>query len=274
MAPVRAIVTGLTLPEALRADGDGLFFSDAAAGGVHRWSEAGVETVVPKRRGVGGLVPHSEGGIVISGRDLVHVKDGVTRTVFAVEGALGLNDLTTDREGAVYVGSLRMDWAHPEQGRPGEVWRVSQGGDPEAVVEGIQYPNGIGFSPDGSVAYIADYVGAAVHRVEVSERGLVGRRLLATLEAGNADGLAVDSQGCVWVATGKGGSFDCFDPEGRLVDRLRPPASFAVTLCFGGADRRDLYLATADNSAEPRLGGTIFKARSAVAGLPLAAARV
>jgi hypothetical protein len=40
-----------------------------------------IETVVPKRRGVGGILLHADEGIVISGRDLSHVKDGETRTI-------------------------------------------------------------------------------------------------------------------------------------------------------------------------------------------------
>jgi sugar lactone lactonase YvrE len=39
-----------------------------------------------------------------------------------------------------------------------------------------------------------------------------------------------------------------------------------VTLCFGGEDGRDLYLATAGNSEDPEKLGTIFWLRSEVAG--------
>lgn len=261
MVRVRALVEGLRLPEALRSDGGGLYFSDAAAGGVYRWTEAGVETVVPKRRGVGGLALHADGGVVVSGRTLVHVRDGETRELFAAEGALGLNDLTTDREGQVLVGALRMDWAAPGDGRPGEVWRVGPGGA-QVLADGIRYPNGMGLSPDGSTLYVADFVGACVHAVDVATGE---RRTLARLERGNADGLAVDALGRVWVGTGPGDSFDAFDPTGALVERLPAPASFAVTLTFGAEDPHDLFLAA---------GGAIFRTRSEVPGLAVGPARV
>ncbi len=258
---MRKLVDGLQLPEALRAHGRALYFSDAAAGGVYRWTEQGVETVVPKRRGVGGLVLHAEGGIVITGRTLIHVRDGETRELFAAEGAFGLNDLTTDDVGQVLVGTLRMDWADPAAGRPGEVWRVSRHGG-EVLVSGVQYPNGMGLSPDRRTLYVADFVGACVHAVDMASRE---RRVLATLERGNADGLAVDAAGRIWVATGSGNTFDVFDPDGELVDRVPAPQPFAVTLCFGDDDAHDLYLAA---------GGAIFHTRSDIPGLPAARARV
>jgi sugar lactone lactonase YvrE len=261
MMRMRALVTGLQLPEALRSDGDGLYFSDAAAGGVYRWTEAGVATVIPKRRGVGGLALHADGGIVVSGRTLIHVRDGDTRELFAPEGALGVNDLTTDTEGRILVGTLRMNWAEPEAGRPGELWRIGLA-EKQLLSDGIQYPNGMAFSPDGRTLFVADFVGACVHAVDVETWR---RRLFAKLEKGNADGLAVDASGRVWVATGPGDSFDIFNPTGDLVDRVMPPQKFAVTLCFGTRDPHDLYLAT---------GSTIFLTRSDIPGLAAGPARV
>jgi sugar lactone lactonase YvrE len=269
---MEAIVSGLVLPEALRFIDGFLYFSDAAAGGVYRWCRAGVETVVPKRRGVGGLAPHSKGGIVITGRNLIHVGPEGTRTLFAADGARGLNDLTTDAAGRVYVGTLRMDWARPAEGSHGEVWRVDGEGSAVPLLEPVGYPNGTAFSPDGERIYVADFVGACVHVAALKNGSVVARSVLARLDSGNADGLAVDEEGCVWVATGSGGAFHRYSPDGHLLDRLETPAPFAVTLCFGGGDDRDLYLATAGNGPGP--SGSIFKLRSSVAGVPLNPATV
>lgn len=265
-AGFETIAGGYSLPEGLRWNDSRLFFADAVAGGVYSWSEGrGADTVIPKRRGVGGIAVGVDGGLVVTGRNLLHVLNGETRVLFDPPGARGLNDLTVDSAGDVLVGVLRMDWRDPASGDPGEVWRVAPGLDPVVEAGPIAYPNGLGFSPDGTLLYIADYVGA---QVLVSD---VGRseppRLFAALDRGNADGLAVDSEGGVWVATGPGGSFDRFDPAGRLSGRIDPPATFAVTLCFGGGDGRELYLGTADNSERPELRGTIFRTRSEVPGL-------
>src|SRR5712692_2608555 len=127
---METLVFGYGLVEAPRVDDAGrVYFSDVLGGGVYRWSADGsVATVVPKRRGVGGLVLHADGGVVISGKDLSHVRDGQTRVLLSVAGAVGFNDLTTDAAGRVYVGSLRSSAFESGPRTPGELWRVDADG--------------------------------------------------------------------------------------------------------------------------------------------------
>jgi sugar lactone lactonase YvrE len=52
-----------------------IFFSDVM-GGVYRWADGeGVSTVVPSRRGVGGIALHVDGGLLVTGRELLHVRE-------------------------------------------------------------------------------------------------------------------------------------------------------------------------------------------------------
>src|SRR3977135_3078224 len=80
---VDVLVDGYQLVEGPRVDGDGnVWFTEVLGGGVPRGSPTTntVETVVPKRRGVGGLALHAAGGVVVSGRDITHVQpDGTNR---------------------------------------------------------------------------------------------------------------------------------------------------------------------------------------------------
>ncbi|HWN59282.1 MAG TPA: SMP-30/gluconolactonase/LRE family protein, partial [Streptosporangiaceae bacterium] len=175
------LAAGFILPEALRADGDRLYFSDAAAGGVYRLEQGVVELVLPKRRGVGGLVIHEDGGLVITGRDLVHVRDGETRRIFAADGALGLNDLVTESSGAVLVGSLRMDWRDPSAGSPGEVYRIDPKGGHEILAGDVQYPNGIGLDGQAQLLYVADFVGRRVFEFQLEGGRVVGKKVLVEI---------------------------------------------------------------------------------------------
>src|SRR5262245_14607313 len=104
------LASGYGLVEGPNEDAAGaIVFSDVLGGGVHRVDPSGaVSTVVPKRRGVGGIALHADGGVVCSGRDIVHVRDGVTRTLFGIPGLPGWNDLCTDAAGRVYAGALRF----------------------------------------------------------------------------------------------------------------------------------------------------------------------
>src|SRR5258706_9522126 len=104
------LASGYGRVEGPAIDTDGsLLFSDVLGGGVYRRSPAGaIETVVPKRRGVGGIALHAHGGIVCSGRDIVHVHNGETRTLLHIDGVAGWNDIATDAGGRVYGGALRF----------------------------------------------------------------------------------------------------------------------------------------------------------------------
>jgi sugar lactone lactonase YvrE len=98
--------------------------------------------------------------------------------------------------------------------------------------------------------------------------------VLATVPRGNPDGLAVDETGCVWVALGGGGAIARFTPTGALDAVLEVPSPFVASLCFGGADRHDLYVATMGNTDDPSRGGTLFRTRVDIPGLVASPARV
>jgi gluconolactonase len=267
---MEALASGYGLLEAPTADGEGnVYFSDVLGGGVHRWSPEGeLELVLPKRRGIGGMLLHADGGLVVSGRDVVHVKDEETRTLLALEGVTGFNDMAADAEGRVYAGALRFMPFGGEEPVPGEVWRIDAEGRAVELFGGIDWANGIGFSPDGRTIYTSDYAHGIVLAHELNDDGASNRRVFARSPSGGADGLAVDERGGVWVALGQGGGVGRFAPDGSLDHVLDVPASFVSSVCFGGEDLRDLYVTTADNSDDPDAGGTLFRTRVDVPGLP------
>ena len=252
------LASGYSLLEAPVWDGaGGVYFSDVLQGGVRRWSNAGVEDVVPKRRGIGGMCLHADGGLVVSGREVVHLRDGEQRVLLGeMDGVTGYNDLGTDAEGSVYAGALRFSPFKGEAAVPGQVWKVD-GAGATLVLEGIDWPNGIGFSPDGSTMYACDYAHATVRSADGD--------VFARSPAGSADGLAVDERGGVWVAMGEAGAIARFEPDGSLDRTMDVPAEFVSSLCFGGHDMRDVYVTTI---------GALLHGRSDVPGVPVPPATV
>ncbi|UCE87203.1 MAG: SMP-30/gluconolactonase/LRE family protein [Deltaproteobacteria bacterium] len=276
---LETLAWGYGLIEGPRADAaGGLYFSDVTRGGVYRRErDGGVATVVPKRRGVGGIALHRDGGLVISGRDVCHVRAGATRILLErPPGVGGFNDLFTDAAGRVYVGSLRSDpFDLGREREAGELYRIDPGGAWVALYGDVGLSNGIGFSPDGAILYHADSAAGQILAHEVDADGRTSnRRVFASLEGGAPDGLAVDAQGGVWVASFGGGAVHRFTPDGARDRRIAIPASHVTSLCFGGADGCDLYVVSADNTERPERGGTIFRARSEIPGLPAPPARV
>ena len=267
---------GYGLIEGPRVDGAGnLYFSDVTNGGVYRRRPDGsVDTVVPKRRGVGGIALHADGGLVISGKNICHVKDGATRVLFTRDDAPGFNDLFTDAQGRVYTGTMKSDPFKLEGERiAGECWRIDAEGTVTQLYGGVSLTNGIGFAPDGKTIYHSDTARACVLVHELDAAGRATPKTPIRVEGG-PDGLAVDAEGGIWVALYRAGAVQRYLPNGKPDARLEVPARAVTSLCFGGADLRDLYVVSADNAADPARGGSIFRTRSGVAGLPAPLARI
>lgn len=276
MADLEALAWGYGLLEGPRCDARGnLFFSDVPNGGVYQLAPDGsVTTAVPKRRGVGGIALHEKGGLVLGGRNVCHVLDGETRVVFQPDS--GLNDLFVDAGGQVIFGTLRSD-PNASGGRsPGECWRIEAEGEAVQLYPDVALSNGIGLSPDGGTIYHSDTEvnGVWAHDYEAGG-GVANRRFLVQSADLQPDGLAVDEEGNVWVADVSGSrAVRVFSPTGEEVARVAVPSRMVTSLCFGGADRRDVYIVTADNTQHHDRAGTVFRTRSDVAGCPVALATV
>lgn len=271
------LATGYGLVEGPNEDPQGgIVFSDVLGGGIYRVDPSGaVETLVPKRRGVGGIALHADGGVVCSGRDIVHVRDGVTRTLFSIPGLPGWNDLCTDASGRVYAGALRFAvFDRDATPVPGECHRIDAEGSATLLYGGVLHANGIGFSPDGRTLYHSDTRAGVIFVHEIDRAGnATGRRTWA-MSGGQPDGLAVDVAGGVWVASAGGSRVDRYLPTGRVERSLAVPAQIVTSVCFAGTDRRDLIVTTADHSEKPELRGCVLRTRVDVAGVPVHPARI
>ena len=273
LGDVEAVEAVLRAPHGLlegprfAADGE-LVFSDVIAGGLWACAADGtLRELLPKRRGIGGVVAHADGGWVLSGRTVLHLEPGgAQHELLADEDVLGYNDLGTTADGELLAGALRYRALAGEDPRPGQLVVLEEGG-PRVLTEDVIWPNGIGTSPDGTTIYLSDYARKIVLAVD-RESGAAGE--FARAPSGSADGLAVDTEGGVWIALAEGGGVARFYPDGRLHEVVDVPATLVSSLSFGGPDMRDVLITTADNEVQPELGGTLLRARSEIAGLPLA----
>jgi xylono-1,5-lactonase len=275
---LETLAYGYGLIEGPRVDSnDNLYFSDVPNGGVYRRSPNGeVSIAVPKRRGVGGIALHADGGVVVSGKNICHVKDGQTRILFQRDDIPGFNDIFTDSAGRVYVGSLRSDPFKEGARTPGELWRIEGEGKVTEMYGNVGLTNGIGFSPGEKIIYHADSSGPHLIVHDVAANGaMTNRRTIAQMTGGTIpDGICVDEAGCIWVAVYGGRCVTRYTPEGKLDRKIDVPAKAVTSVCFGGKDRRDLYIVTADNTEVPDRKGTIFRTRTETPGVTVPLARV
>jgi sugar lactone lactonase YvrE len=246
---------------------------DPATGRVaRRGLDAKVSAVVP--RAGGGLAFALPDGIWVAEND-----DGPLAHVAAIEAddpATRLNDAKCDPRGRLWVGSMADD----ERPGAGSLYRVEPGGRPDPVLTGLTISNGIAWSPDERRMYFID---SATSRVDVLDYdpatgAATGRRPLLEIpeDAGVPDGMTVDAEGCLWVATWDGWSVRRYTPNGRLDRVIRLPTARVTSCAFGGEGLSDLYVSTARHglsgaqlAAQPLAGG-LFAVRPGVGGLPAA----
>jgi gluconolactonase len=274
------LVEGRGLLEAARWYPEyGLLFSDMTLGGVYRLEAAGKEPeiVIPHRKGIGGLVAHRDGGLVVAGRNVAH-KDGEhTGTVCEKRSdEQFFNDLTADRQGRLYVGSVALDPTGGQPRGPGRLYRIGLDGTTDVLAEDITVSNGLGVSPADDVLYHVDTHRKTVWAYRTGPDTGERRAFVETGEyPGVPDGLAVADDGSVWVALAGGGVVVGWDASAARVGEVGVPQELVTSVTFGDPDGHTLYILTGcdDEHPDPR-GGCVYTVRSERRGLPGARAAV
>jgi len=181
--------------------------------------------------------------------------------------ALRMNDAKCDSAGRFWAGSTELSF---EPGRGAlHCWDPQHG--VRTVVEGLTLPNGLGWSPDDTVFYLADSMRHVVLTAEFDVRtGTLGTlRELIHIDGGLPDGLCVDEDGCLWLAVWGAAEVRRYDPRGRRLATVRFPVSQPSSCAFG-ADGV-LFVTSAiegtDAAREP-LAGSVFAVDVGVCGVP------
>jgi sugar lactone lactonase YvrE len=185
---------------------------------------------------------------------------------------LQMNDGGVDARGRFWAGSMTFESAT----RPGAgaLYRLDPDGTVSMQFGKVSISNGIGWSPDSKRCY---YVDSATHRIDEFEfdldRGrLSNRKTLAVVEA-TPDGLAVDVDGCIWVAMFEGWAVHRLTPLGKTDRIIRLPGSQVTTCAFGGDDLRTLFISVSPYGLKKeelrgQKAGYIFAFDAGVQGLP------
>lgn len=248
-----------------------LLFSDIPANKILRWDEAGGLTIWRDDSGnSNGLALDREGRLIScehGNRRVARTEQDGTMTVIAE--TIGGNRFNSPNDVAVRSDGMLFftDPNYGLSGRPAElseeaVYRVVPGEEPIKVADGFSKPNGIAFSPDESLLYIADTSRAHVRVFTVNADGsLSGDRVFA--EMGNPDGMKVDVEGNLYVTASTG--VPVYNPQGDLIETIVVPQQPA-NCGFGDADFKTLYITarTALYKVRTRFTGTNQPAQSGV----------
>lgn len=244
-------------PLYLPAD-DAVIWSDIPGDRVLRWTAA-TGAVSVDREGVeftNGRTLDREGRVVECSHGeravLRREPDGATTVIADRWAGVRLNspnDVVVRSDGSVWFTDPSYGITQPAEGHPGEreygahwVFRVDpESGSVEPVVQDMDDPNGLAFSPDESILYVSD--SGPAHHIRaydvVDGRRCANGRVLAVVSPGVPDGFRVDVHGNLWTSSAD--SVQVVDPDGTRLGAV-PVPEVVANLCFGGPDGTTLFV--------------------------------
>jgi gluconolactonase len=174
-------------------------------------------------------------------------------TVLA-EGIAG-NDIVIAHNGNLYFTNPPADLSN----EPSKVWLIRPNGEKLVVDTGaVRYTNGITLSPDQSLLYVADYRSHWVYSYVIQPDGTLADKqryyslhVAETDDQSNADGIRVDRDGRLYVATRLG--IQICDQAGRVNAIIPTPNHRISNLVFGGVNFDTLFATCGDKVFKRKL---------------------
>jgi gluconolactonase len=245
------------------ADHESLLVSDLPNDRILRWTESGGISVFRQPAGfANGHTRDREGRLI----GCSHQRRCVERT--EIDGTITIladryrgrrlnapNDVVVRGDGTIWFSDphcgIETDY---EGGRhkpelPPSVYRLDpRDGALSVVADEFQGPNGLCFSPDETLLYIAEtgrqFVPDPVQHIRVFDvvddgARLSGGHAFHAITPGAADGFRCDEEGNIWSSAGDG--VHCIDPSGALLGKILVPSAVG-NLTFGGRHRSRLCI--------------------------------
>jgi sugar lactone lactonase YvrE len=245
---------------AVNAKGE-VFFNDVPASKTYKVALDGKVTVVnDDAKKTGGLAFGPDGRLfaVATGsmQILAYGPDGKAVTV--ADGWVG-NDIVVAHNGNIYVTNPPAN----NSNEPSRLWLIKPTGEKQVVDTGaVRYMNGVTLSPDQSLLYVSDYRSHWVYSYVVQPDGTLANKQrffhlheADTDDQSNADGIRVDRNGNLYVATRLG--LQICDQAGRVNAIVPTPNRKISNLVFGGENFDTLFATCGDK---------VFKRKLAVHG--------
>jgi sugar lactone lactonase YvrE len=157
------------------------------------------------------------------------------------------NDMVSDTKGRAYVGNFGYDLLANAARKPAELIRVDPNGSARIAADGLEFPNGTVITGDGKTLVVAESMGSRLTAFSVNDDGsLTNRRLFADLDKATPDGIAIDAENAVWVASPFTHELIRVKDGGEVTDRIKFDA-MPIACALGGPGRRTLFILTSES---------------------------
>jgi len=183
------------------------------------------------------------------------------------------NDMLVEKQGRCYLGNFGFDLHGGAPQAPAELILVEPGGKTRIVAEGLVFPNGMVTTPDETTLIVAETFAARLTAFAIQADGsLANRRIWADLGDAYPDGICLDAENAVWVATPNAGEVLRVKEGGGILQRIKPRGT-PYACMLGGPERLTLFIASSETDdpamARQQKGGRIEVISVPVAGTGL-----
>ena len=265
------LIEGLTFTEGPRWRDGRLYFSDFFTHRVLAVDTKGnIETIVETPQQPSGLGWSPDGSMLIvsmNDQKLLSFSNGELSEVADLSQLAThfCNDMVVDKKGNAYVGNFGFDLHAGEPIKPTNLILVRPGEEPCEVAENVFFPNGTVITPDDKTLIVGETFASCLTAFDINEDGtLANRRVwadLRSIEEGYTpvpDGICLDAEGAIWVASPSTNDVIRVQEGGALLDKVEVDRGpFACML--GGENGNTLFISTANDSTEE----TCLKEKSA-----------
>ncbi len=157
------------------------------------------------------------------------------------------NDMVVDQQGRAYVGNFGFDFI-TQPFAPAELILVTPDGNAHVVADNMAFPNGTVITPDGHTLIVGETYSARLTAFQIEPDGsLTRRRLWAQLKQAVPDGICLDADGAIWVASPMSAEVLRVREGGEVTHRIKVSTQ-AYACMLGGPERRTLFVLTAETS--------------------------
>lgn len=244
-----------------------LAWVDILGGHVHLTEvDTGVTTSIPVGPDVGALALHGDDGYLLAIRNSFATLDGakveVIHELFG-DADVRMNDGVVDPVGRFVAGSM----AHGAAPGRGSLYARDLDGSVRTLIDGVTISNGLAWSAAGDQMYYADsgLGGIDVMDYDLESGAIARRRRWVDVHAddGVPDGIAIDAEGCLWVALWGGYKVRRYSPAGQIIGEVELPVPQVSACGFGGPNLDKLFITTAavgrgEDKATGSLDGALF----------------
>ena len=229
-----------------------LYWIDVYAGDVYRQSTAatGYEKILGLAMPIGAIGFREQGGLVLATQKGFALSDASFQNIDFIHDPEAtrthsrFNDGAVDARGRFWAGTMQDGGVSNQDAA---VYRCDPDGSVQVMDRDYKLVNGMDWSPDGRTMYITDSLKYTIWQYDFDvEAGTISnKRPFITTEAGEPDGLTVDTEGYVWSARWGGGRVFRYAPDGQLERTIDLPTPHITNCAFGGSDLSTLYISSA-----------------------------